>query len=430
MKKRFLFTFALLWCAPVLVLAQAPTAASPQVDARAEVAAALYAASATQAVVDRVADAKLRTQRAEIERLRAEGRASLAAAAQLRGALTVAEEAYVAALAARDQAYAQEIAVFRAAVQDIAATPEGAAALARFNAGDESGALAILDNLRTARDAARRKRANIESAAEGRRIAALALEARVKGKLTTAQVIARYEELTRLDPGVYWDWVQLARLFRDAGKLADSLRATLRAEDAALDYSNHAITADELGDVLSARGDRPGALAAYRKGLGIREVMVARDPANTGWQRDLSVSQIEIGDVLLAQGNGPGALAAYRKGLEIQEALAARNPANTGWQRDLSVSYIKIGDVLLAQGNGPGALASYRKALEIQEALAARDPSNTELQRDLSISHNKIGDVLVAQGDGRGALAAYRKGLAIAETLAARCISFSAGTGT
>ena len=41
-----------------------------------------------------------------------------------------------------------------------------------------------------------------ESAAEGRRIATLALEARNKGKLTTTQVIARYEEVTRLDPGV------------------------------------------------------------------------------------------------------------------------------------------------------------------------------------------------------------------------------------
>ena len=57
----------------------------------------------------------------------------------------------------------------------------------------------------------------------------------------------------------------------------------------------------------------------------------------------------------------PGALAAYRKGLAIREALAARDPANTEWQRDLSVSHDKIGDVLVAQGDGPGALAAYRK---------------------------------------------------------------------
>ena len=63
-----------------------------------------------------------------------------------------------------------------------------------------------------------------------------------------------------------------------------------------------------------------------------------------------------IGDVLLAQGDRAGALAAYRKGLAIAEKLAARDPANTDWQRDLSVSHNKIGDVLVAQGDGEGAL--------------------------------------------------------------------------
>src|ERR1017187_2557539 len=151
-----------------------------EVDAKAEVAAALYAASATQAAAEHFADAKLRAQRKAIEQLQEKVRASVSESTSLRSELAKAQEEYVAELAQRDRAYSQEIAVFRAAVQDIAATPEGAAALARFNAGDEIGALAILDGLRAARDAARQKRADMESAAEGRRIAALAVEARVK----------------------------------------------------------------------------------------------------------------------------------------------------------------------------------------------------------------------------------------------------------
>jgi hypothetical protein len=47
--------------------------------------------------------------------------------------------------------------------------------------------------------------------------------------------------------------------------------------------------------------------------------------------------------VLVAQGDGPGALAAYRKGLEIREALAARDPANAQWQTDVAVSCAKLG---------------------------------------------------------------------------------------
>ena len=70
--------------------------------------------------------------------------------------------------------------------------------------------------LRAARDVARQKRAYFESVAEGRRIATLAREARKRGKLNKAQVIARYEEVTRLDPAVHWDWIELGRIYPDA----------------------------------------------------------------------------------------------------------------------------------------------------------------------------------------------------------------------
>jgi hypothetical protein len=96
-------------------------------------------------------------------------------------------------------------------------------------------ALAILDDLRRARDAGRKKRADIESAAEGRRIAALAWEARAKGKQSTTQVIARYAEVTRLDPDVFLDWVELSRLYRDAGSLRDAMSAAKHATESAAD---------------------------------------------------------------------------------------------------------------------------------------------------------------------------------------------------
>jgi tetratricopeptide (TPR) repeat protein len=135
-------------------------------------------------------------------------------------------------LSERDRTYAQEIAVFRKAVQDIAATPEGAAALARFNAGDEVGALAVLDKLRAARDAARQK-----------------------------EVLARFEEVTRLDPDVHWDWIELGRLHQANGQLALARRA---AEQAAR-------TAGGERDKIAANV----ALVAFRKGLAICEVLAA-----------------------------------------------------------------------------------------------------------------------------------------------------------
>ncbi|TKB91410.1 MAG: hypothetical protein E8D41_10785, partial [Nitrospira sp.] len=123
MKDRWLLNLVLVGWVLLATMAETPPtlAARTTVDPRAEVAAALYAASATQAAVERAADAILRTLRKEIEALRTQVRTG---AAQRQADLTAAEEKYVAALASRDRVYAQEIAVFRKTVEDIAATPE------------------------------------------------------------------------------------------------------------------------------------------------------------------------------------------------------------------------------------------------------------------------------------------------------------------
>ena len=269
--------------------ASAQGATSAQINARAEVAAVLYNASATQAAAERAADDTIRHQRIEIDSLRSSLDASTGENTQLQLQLTKAEERFVATLAERDRAYAREIAVFRDAVEDIASTPEGAAALARFNAGDEVGALEILDDLVEARDAARQVAMDIESAADRRSNATLALEARTRGKVTTEEVIARFEEVTQLDPGVHWDWIELGRLYADAGDLNAARNAAGRSAETAEDRRDQAAALDALGNVQVAQGDLPGALASYQASKEIFEQLAERDPGNAGWQRDVSI---------------------------------------------------------------------------------------------------------------------------------------------
>ncbi|MBS0155338.1 MAG: DUF4062 domain-containing protein [Nitrospira sp.] len=176
----------------------------------------------------------------------------------------------------------------------------------------------------------------------------------------------------------------------------------------------------EQGDLARVRATVADAQHDYEEAHRIAQRLTNADPANTEWQRDLSVSHDRIGNVLVSQGDLPAALTAYRASLAIREVLAKRDGGNTQWQRDLSVSHDRIGDVLVAQGDLPAALTAYRASLAIREVLAKRDGGNTEWQRDLSISHNKIGDVLVSQGDLPAALTAYRASLAIREVLAKR----------
>ncbi|HEV2955287.1 MAG TPA: tetratricopeptide repeat protein [Xanthobacteraceae bacterium] len=178
------------------------------------------------------------------------------------------------------------------------------------------------------------------------------------------------------------------------------------------------VSYEKIGNVLVAASRREEALAAYQKSLAIREKLIASGPGNTQWQRDLSVSYNKIGDVLIAAGQREEALASYQKSLAIAEKLAANDPSNAEWQRDLSVSYERIGDVLRATGRREEALASYRKSLAIAQKLAASDPGNAQLQRDLSYSYTTIGDMLIAAGQREEALVSYQKGLAIDQKLA------------
>ena len=83
-------------------------------------------------------------------------------------------------------------------------------------------------------------------------------------------------------------------------------------------------------------------MVAYRESLRIAKNLSGCDPANTEWLRDLSISYQNIGNVLVAQGNGPGALVAYRKDLAIAELLAERDLTNAQWQVDVVVSCWKL----------------------------------------------------------------------------------------
>jgi hypothetical protein len=146
---------ALLLEAWLAIASAASTSGGYTIDANAEVAAVLYAASATQAALSKSVDARLRGQQERITALAAEMKAG---DSRHRAEMVAAQEAFVAELAAKDREYAPQIGVFRSTVTDIASSAEGASALERFNAGDEVGAISILDRLRATNERMREAR--------------------------------------------------------------------------------------------------------------------------------------------------------------------------------------------------------------------------------------------------------------------------------
>jgi tetratricopeptide (TPR) repeat protein len=174
-----------------------------------------------------------------------------------------------------------------------------------------------------------------------------------------------------------------------------------------------------LGQALQQRGNLAGALAEYQACKGILGDLSALDPANTDWQRDLSVSHGNVGKVYQAQGRLTEALAEYQACKRILEDLTALDPARTDWERDLSVSHNNVGSVYQAQGRITEALAEYQASKRTRESLTALDAANTDWQRDLSVSHNYVGRVYQAQGRLAEALAGYQASKRIMEGLTA-----------
>ena len=68
----------------------------------------------------------------------------------------------------------------------------------------------------------------------------------------------------------------------------------------------------------------------------------------------------------IAAGDLTAARAAYQASLDIAARLAAADPANTEWQRDLSISHDKLGDVAIAAGDLTAARTAYQASLDIR----------------------------------------------------------------
>ena len=117
-------------------------------------------------------------------------------------------------------------------------------------------------------------------------------------------------------------------------------------------------------------GDRAGALAAFKESLVIVRALVKRDPENTQWRRDLTVSLNKVGEEWVAAGDRARALAAFEEVLAIRRGLVKRDPENTQWRLDVVVSLYKITTATTDAGKTRTAL---EEAVQILDHLAAQD---------------------------------------------------------
>jgi tetratricopeptide (TPR) repeat protein len=146
-------------------------------------------------------------------------------------------------------------------------------------------------------------------------------------------------------------------------------------------YTIHAYTSyiDQL------RGNARRALAELRECQRLVAALVARDPENQAWKRDLALTQHSIGDVLAPlPGKRAEALTAYREAVRLLDPLSRSNPANMALHRTLVDAHRRIATLLVQKGDRDAELKALRAGRETAQRLATISPGDPELAENLA----------------------------------------------
>ena len=166
-------------------------------------------------------------------------------------------------------------------------------------------------------------------------------------------------------------------------------------------------------------GDLPGALQSHRKAAALREALVASDPSNPEYRRELLDSYWFIATLVGAQGDAKRELEMIREQLPMRRELAAAEKTDFLDRYNLAATYVYIGRLLLEMGDVQGALDNQKEALRLREELVALDPNSARARRALTISYEYLGLATDKAGDTKGALELQRRGLEMRDSLVA-----------
>ena len=329
----------------------------------------------------------------------------------------------VAALAERDRALAAEVRAYREIVTGIATSsdPLKQKALQRFADGDQRKVVDELREIAAVNRAARIKAAYIAEAADLRPAAWLALQAYDNGKMKLEEVVQFYKEITRLDPGIPWDWIVLARLYSAQGRLVEGRKAAqsaqkrLRGVDDAQDRS---MVLNLLGRFAWEAGDFKEAKAWFEEGLGISRKLAQAKFRAAGAQYALSEILSNLGAVAMDEGNYPAAKVRFLESLGVQKMLVQAIPSLVGAQHRLSECLRYLGMLSLETGDLPVAKARFEESLSISRKLAQANPASATAQQVIVFSLSNLGELAVREGKLQDAKTRFEEGLGISRKLA------------
>ena len=216
----------------------------------------------------------------------------------------------------------------------------------------------------------------------------------------------------------------LARSGETAGAVAASRRAVELLEAAVAQKPKDpqllrsvALAHFFLSNRLSSASDNPGCIEEMRKSLALYEGLRAQLPGDVGLRRAVALCNKYIASALVDQRrvekDPAAAVEGYRRSLEIEESLVAEDPTNALYKKDLSHSLAGRGQALFKLARRSEATQDYERAITLRKELVAADPKNAGARVALANAYRSLGSEQLVAGDPRAALPNLQRSLPI-----------------
>lgn len=156
-----------------------------------------------------------------------------------------------------------------------------------------------------------------------------------------------------------------------------------------------------------AASAREAGRASFNAAIAILEKLVAANPAQATWQRDLAVAYAGLASV---SGEWTTGRDLHQKAVDLQKSVVAKDPSNQALQHDLADMYQGLGAVQFGMGGEKPARTAKVAELEIREKLAEEAPSNATFQHELALNYDRLGRMFHIVGNRDQARDAYQAG--------------------
>jgi eukaryotic-like serine/threonine-protein kinase len=220
-----------------------------------------------------------------------------------------------------------------------------------------------------------------------------------------------------------------AQLTEQPGAKAAAVGESLRLLDGLSDEWREKSTVISLRATLlwdeamaaTARKDYRTAEARHRTAVTLIEQLLQSGEPDPGLDRsrNLSITLKNLGALQWELGDRPTALASYRRAMDLDEARLKTRPDDPTWLLDLSFSVASLAYSALNMGDPAGAVAQYQRALELRQKALALDPQNRQAHGAVERGYRSLAGALEVAGQLRKA----RENLAAAEAMAAAAMT-------